>query len=57
MNHKCCWVLSKVGEFPVRYCDAPTRYTMKRDDDNRLVRAYNAFCDEHQKAADAQDDD
>lgn len=56
-SHFCLWILSNPGELPTKHCGAPVRYTMKRDDDDRLVRVYATFCDEHQKAADAQDDD
>jgi len=57
MKPTCCWVFSKPGEFPVNYCGKPVPYTMVRDDDDRSVRKYQSFCDEHQKAADAQDAD
>jgi predicted alpha/beta hydrolase len=60
MTKTCVWVLSDVGEFPVRYCGRPTAYVMKRDDDDVPRRAYDHLCEEHKKAAAEQpseDDD
>ena len=57
MKHTCCWVHSKPAEFPVKYCGKKVRYKIIKDDDNNDVRRYNAFCDEHQKLADAQPDE
>lgn len=56
MKHKCCWILSKGGELPVRYCGAPVRYTLVKDDDRRKQRKYATFCDEHAKQAKAMDE-
>lgn len=46
-NNTCSWRLGEAPNF-VR-CGATVRFKMVRDDDERLVRKYFHFCDEHIK--------
>jgi len=54
-NGQCFFILSQPMELPVRHCGAPAGYTMKRDDDDNLVRKYRPFCPKHQARADELD--
>ena len=57
MKPHCFWLLSAPGVHPQTFCNAPVPYTIERDDDDRPVRRYAAFCEIHQKLADALPDD
>lgn len=58
MKHNCRWVLRPASPgVDAIYCEKPVKYKMVRDDDQNLVRKYNAFCDEHQKKAQEQKDE
>jgi hypothetical protein len=46
----CMWILAS-GE----QCPIPVGYRYGKDDDGRKVSVWYSFCDEHQKAVEAQD--
>lgn len=52
----CRWVKSPAtpGVNAV-FCEKPVHFKMVPDDDDRPVRKYNAFCDEHMQKAEQQE--
>lgn len=59
MKRHCNWILTTRGGDRFK-CGRPTSYRMVDDGGEpgaAKVRKYNAFCDEHQAAADAEDDE
>lgn len=56
MPRTCMWIFSRPGEVPVHRCGEKVGYVMVKDDDNRPIRQYHAFCPEHLEAAVRQDE-
>jgi hypothetical protein len=56
-TNKCTYVLiPATASNAAKYCNAPTKYTIVKDDDNNNVRKYESFCPRHKAIIEKEKD-
>ena len=52
---KCRYMIGAIGSND--YCNKPTKYTVREDEDGNKIRKYNVFCNHHRGIIAAMEED